>query len=534
MWFEDEDEFEDDEEEESAPPALTDADLEEIARIVEGRTETTLLSDVMLQIFEIEQGERAYEPTEQMLVEHLRHDPRFAWLGAGRFRPVGFVPENVLAVPEALVIPEYDFATIEGERFDLEMEVAGLESKLAKEVHALLVQDVGDEDEPERPAKHPDQASCVLMYHHKQQGTFPLAQIPEGLFSAEPPVQEIVLGDGDSQFPAWVNLSTRLVYGLGDFYTRHDMPISGGIFRIHATRHADRFDLEYSGETDETASVPPGRLLELLQLKEEADGERLPTYEVMCRMLERQTGGMSFAGASAELRASITDTIGAAAFYDAGYVGIDELFGGTGRWHAGAGLGLLVSQLNNYTLAPIDEERISEAAGVNSASGSFGLSFGLAVAGGVLLATMSLAFTNMTNASPVIPSSQQQQIAQTMEDDAQVVSNTQLEQPVATEPPAVQAEILRINTDATNLALQAIGVQQQFGYGHLLHTLATNVRYEPDEFNFMKERRVGGVTAAQGGMQEIRDEINEIRNDLPPEASAFYSRPPKPRRCVRE
>ena len=109
---------------------------------------------------------------------------------------------------------------------------------------------------------------------------------------------------------------------------------------------------------------------------------------------------------------------------------------------AGAGLGLLVSQLNNYTLAPIDEERISEAAGVNSASGSFGLSFGLAVAGGVLLATLSLAFTNMTNASPVIPSSQQQQIAQTLEDDAQVVSNTQLEELLADEPPAVQEEIL--------------------------------------------------------------------------------------------
>src|SRR5207302_8791415 len=34
---------------------------------------------------------------------------------------------------------------------------------------------------------------------------------------------------------------------------------------------------------------------------------------------------------------------------------------------AGSGLGLLVSQLNNYTLAPISEERVSEAAGVNSA-----------------------------------------------------------------------------------------------------------------------------------------------------------------------
>jgi hypothetical protein len=38
--------------------------------------------------------------------------------------------------------------------------------------------------------------------------------------------------------------------------------------------------------------------------------------------------------------------------------------------------GLLVSQLNNFTLSPIPEERVSEAAGVNSAAGSFGQSFG--------------------------------------------------------------------------------------------------------------------------------------------------------------
>ena len=60
---------------------------------------------------------------------------------------------------------------------------------------------------------------------------------------------------------------------------------------------------------------------------------------------------------------------------------------------AGCGLGLLVSQLNNYTLAPVDEERISEAAGVNSAAGSFGLSFGLAMAGGIMLAALSFSFT---------------------------------------------------------------------------------------------------------------------------------------------
>ena len=121
---------------------------------------------------------------------------------------------------------------------------------------------------------------------------------------------------------------------------------------------------------------------------------------------------------------------------------------------AGAGLGLLVSQLNNYTLAPIDEDRVSEAAGVNSASGSFGLSFGLAVAGGVLLATLSIAFTNMTNESTVIPSAQKQEISKTLEHDAQVVSNTQLEAELANETPAVRAEVLSINKRATDLALQ--------------------------------------------------------------------------------
>jgi MFS family permease len=121
---------------------------------------------------------------------------------------------------------------------------------------------------------------------------------------------------------------------------------------------------------------------------------------------------------------------------------------------AGAGLGLLVSQLNNYTLAPIDEERISEAAGVNSAAGSFGLSFGLAMAGGVLLAVLSLSFTNMTEASSVIPADQQQQIADKLDEDAEVTSSAKLEQLLAEEPKAVQDEVIRINTDATNRSLQ--------------------------------------------------------------------------------
>ncbi|MDV7354655.1 MFS transporter [Rhodococcus oxybenzonivorans] len=121
---------------------------------------------------------------------------------------------------------------------------------------------------------------------------------------------------------------------------------------------------------------------------------------------------------------------------------------------AGSGLGLLVSQLNNYTLAPIEEERISEAASVNSAAGSFGLSFGLAFAGAIMLATLSLTFTAMAQSSAVLPPAEQQQVAQVLEDDAEVMSNTRLEQLLVGQPPEIQEEIIRINTDARPLALQ--------------------------------------------------------------------------------
>lgn len=121
---------------------------------------------------------------------------------------------------------------------------------------------------------------------------------------------------------------------------------------------------------------------------------------------------------------------------------------------AGAGLGLLVSQLNNYTLAPIKEERVSEAAGINSASGSFGLSFGLAMAGGIMLAVLSLSFTNLTTQSTIIPPAGQQQIAAELEDDAQIMSDTQLQQQLASQPANIQTEILQINNEARDIALQ--------------------------------------------------------------------------------
>jgi hypothetical protein len=121
---------------------------------------------------------------------------------------------------------------------------------------------------------------------------------------------------------------------------------------------------------------------------------------------------------------------------------------------AGTGLGLLVSQLNNYTLAPIEPERVSEAAGVNSAGGSFGLSFGLAFAGAIMLASLSLLFTNEANASKVLSSRQADKVSKALNKNAEVMTNAHLDALLVGKPPRDQAEILRINTKVRPRALQ--------------------------------------------------------------------------------
>jgi len=113
-----------------------------------------------------------------------------------------------------------------------------------------------------------------------------------------------------------------------------------------------------------------------------------------------------------------------------------------------------VSQLNNYTLSPISDERVSEAAGVNSAAGSFGLSFGLAFAGAIMLAALSLTFTNLSDASTVLPQAEKQQVAQALEENAELMTNTQLAELLVNQPPEIQDEIIRINTEARPISLQ--------------------------------------------------------------------------------
>ena len=91
---------------------------------------------------------------------------------------------------------------------------------------------------------------------------------------------------------------------------------------------------------------------------------------------------------------------------------------------------------------------------MNSAAGSFGLSFGLAFAQALMLATLSFTFTAMAEDNGVLAPDEQERVAESLQDDAELMSNTQLEELLDGQPADVQDEIVRINTDARPRALQ--------------------------------------------------------------------------------
>jgi hypothetical protein len=60
----------------------------------------------------------------------------------------------------------------------------------------------------------------------------------------------------------------------------------------------------------------------------------------------------------------------------------------------------------------------------------------------------------MAQSSTVLAPDQKEQVAAALEEDAQIMSDTQLVEQLSGQPAEVQAEIIRINTEARQIALQ--------------------------------------------------------------------------------
>jgi len=96
-----------------------------------------------------------------------------------------------------------------------------------------------------------------------------------------------------------------------------------------------------------------------------------------------------------------------------------------------------------------------------------------------MLATLSGAFTRLSDDSAVLSTAQQEQVSAALEDDAELMTNSQLEEQLVGQPADVRAEIIRINTDARPFALQvALLIPIVAGLGGLANSF--RMRRQPD------------------------------------------------------
>jgi MFS family permease len=88
---------------------------------------------------------------------------------------------------------------------------------------------------------------------------------------------------------------------------------------------------------------------------------------------------------------------------------------------AGAGLGLIMSQLGNIIMSSVDENSTGEAGGLQGTAQNLGMALGTALIGGILLSSLTTGFQKSVAADPSIPPSVQQLVAEKTDAGVQVI-----------------------------------------------------------------------------------------------------------------
>lgn len=280
--------------EEPAKLEIAEAEKEEAVKIILSSGGVVNAEDIIEPVLEISPGERSFEPALDQLITVLKGDSRIAWVGWGQWMPADDVPAYAYEVPAVLEIPPvHPLETAEGEVHDLILEDEGLAGPLKKEIFNPLAMDVTDDDAPDIDrGPVPQRQRCVLTYHHKMAGTFPLCQIHPAFFPPEPDILRIMIVDEAVRREAWVSRETGIIYGMSDWY--QEMPISGGVFYLEPAVRDGEFRYIHEGETDPLVYIPDGRLLELLGIKDDPQINEISTFELITRIMAGQRNSAEF------------------------------------------------------------------------------------------------------------------------------------------------------------------------------------------------------------------------------------------------
>ncbi len=115
----------------------------------------------------------------------------------------------------------------------------------------------------------------------------------------------------------------------------------------------------------------------------------------------------------------------------------------------GAGMGLVMSQINNFTLSAVSPEEAGEASGVNNTMRQLGSSLGSAILGAVLLGALTTNLTTSVSRSALIPDAAKSQLTAAIVAQGSNVEFGGSQQIEATLPGPLQTEVSHLVTVAT-------------------------------------------------------------------------------------
>ena len=123
----------------------------------------------------------------------------------------------------------------------------------------------------------------------------------------------------------------------------------------------------------------------------------------------------------------------------------------------GLGMGALASQLGAVTVSAVPDARSAEVGGVQNTVTNLGASIGTALAGSIVIATLTTSFLNSIEKNPAVPASVSSQAATKLASGAPFLSDAQLSAALTkANVPAEQAQAaMQANTKARLVALRA-------------------------------------------------------------------------------
>jgi MFS family permease len=128
----------------------------------------------------------------------------------------------------------------------------------------------------------------------------------------------------------------------------------------------------------------------------------------------------------------------------------------------GLGMGGLASQLGAVTVSAVPEKQSAEVGGVQNAVTNLGASIGTALAGSILIATLTTSFLTSVDQNPAIPAEVKSQAAVKLQGGAPFLSDTQLK--TALDKAGTSAEVTQAALDA-NSAARLIGLRAALAIG---------------------------------------------------------------------